>query len=297
MIIDNGNLDLVFKGFKKVYTDAYTATPIEQDHIAMTVPSSSREESYAWLGQFPGLREWVGSRVIKSLSTSGFSLENQKFESTVKVPRDDIADDKYGVFKPLFADMGRVARQHPDTMLFSLLKDGFNQECFDGQNFFDEDHPTTNEYGKETSVSNMQDGQGAPWFLLDVSRQIRPLIWQVREDYEFTSITAAGNHSVFMTDEYTYGIRARVNAGFGLWQLAYGSKAELNAENYEAARTAMMTARGDEGALLGVMPNLLVVPPQLEGKARALLLSDRQAEGSSNVWKDSAELLVSPYAA
>jgi micrococcal nuclease len=33
-----------------------------------------------------------------------------------------------------------------------------------------------------------------------------------------------------MSEEYRYGVRARCNAGFGLWQLAYASKAELNAE-------------------------------------------------------------------
>ncbi len=296
MIIDDGKLDLVFKGFKAVYKDAYEATPIEQNRIAMEVPSSAANESYGWLGQFPGLRPWVGSRIIKSLSTHGFTIENEKFESTVNVKRDMIADDRIGVFKPMFADMGRVARQHPDTMLFALMQKGFAAECYDGQNFFDTDHPTFNEDGEEVSFSNMQDGAGPAWFLLDTSRQIRPFIWQIREGYEFTQITSPSSHYVFMNDEYLYGIRARVNAGYGLWQLAFGSKAPLTTENYEAARTAMMTVRGDEGALLGVKPNLLVVGPQLEGEARALLLADRQ-EGSSNVWKDSAELIVSPYAA
>ena len=32
-----------------------------------------------------------------------------------------------------------------------------------------------------------------------------------------------------MTDEHVYGVRARVNAGLGLWQMAYASKAPLTA--------------------------------------------------------------------
>ena len=39
-----------------------------------------------------------------------------------------------------------------------------------------------------------------------------------------------------MTDEHVYGVRARVNGGLGLWQMAYASKAPLTAVNYAAAR-------------------------------------------------------------
>jgi phage major head subunit gpT-like protein len=50
-----------------------------------------------------------------------------------------------------------------------------------------------------------------------------------------------------MMDRYLYGIRARVNAGYGLWQLAYGSKQTLNAASYAAARATMMAFTADGG--------------------------------------------------
>jgi phage major head subunit gpT-like protein len=99
-----------------------------------------------------------------------------------------------------------------------------------------------------------------------------------------------------MLDEFVYGIRARVNAGYGLWQFAFGSKAVLTAENYAAARTAMHTMRYDHGRIMGVTPTLLVVPPQHEAAAREILRSER-IDGSDNVWRDSAELLVTPFLA
>lgn len=67
-----------------------------------------------------------------------------------------------------------------------------------------------------------------------------------------------------MTDEYLYGVRARANAGFGLWQLAFGSRAPLTAANYAAARASMSSIKGDQGRVLGIRPNVLVVPPALE---------------------------------
>lgn len=80
----------------------------------------------------------------------------------------------------------------------------------------------------------------------------------------------------------------------------------LSLANYQTARALMMSYVGADGQPLGVMPNLLVVPPQLEGTARQILHSDFVADfvpgsttagnvgASQNVWKGSAELLVIP---
>jgi phage major head subunit gpT-like protein len=296
LLINSQNLDLVFKGFKAVYSDAYLQAPAHWDKIAMTVPSSARDETYGWLGQFPNLREWIGPRVINGLKAHGFTIANRKFESTVSVPRDTISDDRLGVFKPMFSEMGQLARRHPGELIFDLLKLGFATTCYDGQYFFDTDHPVELAGGL-ASVSNMQAGAGPAWFLLDTSRTVRPVIWQEREAYEFQSITDAADQHVFINDEYIYGIRARVNAGFGLWQLAFGSKAALDETNYAAARAAMMDFRSDSGRILGVSPSVLVVPPAIESAALHLLNTETKNGGGSNPWKGTAELIVTPYVA
>lgn len=254
MIVNSQNLDLVFRGFRRVYTDAYLNAPIHWDRLAMVIPSAAREETYGGLGEFPQLREWIGPRVVNGLKAAAFTIRDRKFESTVSVKRDDISDDRLGVFKPFFAEMGRVAKTHPEELIMGLLASGFDTTAFDGQNYFDTDHPVTDKDGAVTSVSNMAAGSGPAWFLLDTSRGARPIIWQEREKYDFQSMTGPNDPNVFMNDEYIYGVRARVNAGFGLWQLAYGSKDTLNAANYAAARAAMMGFRADGGRVLGVSP-------------------------------------------
>ncbi len=173
MLINSQNLDLVFKGFKTVYSDAYLQAPVHWDKIVMTVPSSARDETYGWLGQFPNLREWIGPRVVNNLKSHGFTIKNRKFESTLAVSRDDISDDRLGVFKPMFSEMGQLARRHPGELIFDLLKAGFTTTCYDGQSFFDADHPVELDTGL-TSVSNMQAGAGPAWFRLDTSRTVSP---------------------------------------------------------------------------------------------------------------------------
>jgi phage major head subunit gpT-like protein len=108
------------------------------------------------------------------------------------------------------------------------------------------------------------------------------------------------NHNdsaVFMTDLYHYGVRARVNAGFSLWQMAFMCKGPLNPANYKAARTAMMELRGDQGRVLGLKPNVLVVPPSLEEDALQVVAAQFDAAGASNVWAGTADVVVTPQLA
>ena len=86
-----------------------------------------------------------------------------------------------------------------------------------------------------------------------------------------------------------------MNAGFGLWQLAYGSKGNLDPDNYAAARAAMMDFRADGGRILGVRPTVLVVPPELEARALQVLNAQLTENGGSNVWANTAQLIVTPY--
>ena len=295
MIVNQDSIALSFKGFKTVFTDAYLETPTNADKIAMTVPSSSRDETYGWMGQFPSLREWIGPRQVKNLEAHGFTIKNRKFESTVEIARDDIADDRLGIFKPVFAEMGQTTRRHPEEMIFGLLASGFATNCYDGQFFFDTDHPVTDAEGNTLSISNHQGGSGTPWYLMDTSRSIKPLIWQEREKYEFQQLTRDDDDYVFTNDKYLYGIRARVNAGFGLWQLAYGSKQALTAANYATARAAMIGLTTDGGRKLGVTPTVLVVPPALESDALTLLNTEYATGGASNPWKGTAAVIVTPY--
>lgn len=61
------------------------------------------------------------------------------------------------------------------------------------------------------------------WFLADTTRPIKPLILQIRERPIFQSVTNLNDSMVFDTDKFKFGIKMRHNAGYLLWQLAYGS--------------------------------------------------------------------------
>lgn len=297
MIITPDSLKTLFHGFQTAFKAGFDGAPSHYAKIAMTTNSSSREEKYGWLGHFPSIREWIGDRIIGNLAMHSYTIENKDYEATVCVDRNDIEDDRVGLYSPIFQQFGREAREHPDRLVFDLLANGFTRQCYDGQYFFDADHPVTDANGAVQSVSNVQAGAGTPWFLLDTSKAIRPIVFQKRRDFNLVRKDQPGDNNVFDQKKFVYGTDGRCNVGFGLWQLAYASRAELTPANYETARAAMTALHGEAGRVLGIMPTMLVVPSTLEGAARRLLKAQHKTDGSSNEWVDSAELLVTPWLA
>lgn len=291
MIINRQNLALLTTGFKTVFNNAFGSAESTFERVAMVTPSTTAAENYGWLGAFPRFREWAGDRVIQNLEQHDFTIRNRPFEMTVGVKRDAIEDDSYGLYNPMIQQMGVEAKEHPDELVYGLISQAEGLRCYDGQYFFDTDHPVRDEDGVEQSVSNHQGGAGAPWFLLDVSRPIKPFIFQKRRDYKFTPMNAENDEAVFTRAEYRYGVDARVNAGVGLWQLAYMSRQPLNADNYAAARAAMRSFRRDGGKPLNIKPGLLVVPPNLERQAFDVVSAQRLANGADNPNKGTAEVL------
>ena len=266
--------------------------------IAKRVPSSGKSNTYEWLSQFPAFREWVGARLHKVFKENGYNVPNRKFETTVDVKREDWEDDNIGQYGLLAEGAGQSASDLMNDLVFQLIGLGFTTTCYDGQFFFDTDHPTyANEdgTGAVTNVSNVQAGAGAPWVLLCTKRAAAPLYLQERVKPQFDSITSPNSSGVFENDLYSFGGRWRGEAAFGFWQCAFGSKAALDAANFTAAYTAMMKVKGDGQRKLGIVPDTLLVGPDNLAAAETLLKAQQNANGSSNTNFNKVNLVVTPW--
>ncbi|MGR3435265.1 MAG: Mu-like prophage major head subunit gpT family protein [Shimia sp.] len=301
MMITNAVLTALRTTLRTTFAESYKAMRAESFYgkVAMTVPSSSKSNTYGWLGEFPGLREWIGDRVVRDIKEDAYQIPNRLFESTVGVARTDIDDDELGIYTPMVQGIAEAAARHPDELMGELIMNGTSQPCYDGQNFFDTDHPIYPNHdgtGAATTVSNYDDGGGAPgpmWVIIDGSKTFRPFIFQERDKPEFDALENAKDSSeVFMKDKYLYGARARHNVGYGFWQLAHASKAELTAEAFVAARTAMRTLTADGGRPLGIKPTMILVPPTLQAQAEKLFKAMTGDAGASNTLYDAVEIHV-----
>jgi len=290
---------LLEAGLRAVFFDAYEVAPSDWERIATVVPSEHDTEKYAWLGSAPKMREFKDERIPAGLLPHDYSIKNKTWEASIAVERAALEDDQYGQIKLRTQGLAEEAKRHQDELVFSLLKDGFANLCYDGQYFFDTDHAegdsgTQSNKGTSalsasslqaafTAIMKFKDDKGKPmgivpdtlvvppdlkwtamellesvyapetaagktetrknvlsgaldlivspymsdsndWFLLCTKRIVKPIIFQSRIPVEFSALEADSENG-FMRDEYVYGVRARYNVGYGLWQLAYGSQA------------------------------------------------------------------------
>lgn len=154
MLVNKTTLAAIFTNLRTTFNQAFAAAPANWQKIAMLVPSTTGQEDYAWLSQFPRMRRWIGDKAVKSLSAYKYTVVNDDFEATVEVDRNNIEDDTIGIYKPMAQGAGYSAKQWPDEMVAEVVNGAFTGLCFDGQYFVDTDHPVGDGAGGTISVSN-----------------------------------------------------------------------------------------------------------------------------------------------
>jgi phage major head subunit gpT-like protein len=298
IVVTPASLNAIFTGFKANFQQGFDSLGEQgamYEQYCTTVPSTTAVEVYPWLKSLPRLREWIGDRVIHSLEGGDFSIKNRKFELTEGVERDAIDDDTYGLYGPTFQEFGRSSREHPNELAVEVLES--NPLCFDGQNLFDSDHPVLDASGAEQSVSNDMGGSGPAWYVMDLSRAIKPLVFQKRRDYGFRALTNLNDSEVFLKDKFLFGTDARVNVGPGLWMLVVRSKQTFNAANYALARARLTAMTGDYGRPLALRHTHTMVPSNMEGVARKVLVNQLATAGETNEWAGTSQLVINPWLA
>lgn len=109
--------------------------------LCTVIPSNGADEEYGMLGSVPAVREWLADRQFHTVRAAKFTIENKLWESSVLVKRNDIDDDRMGLYVGMFESLATRAARHPDKLLLSdLVVNGTSGVCLDGQYFFDTDH-------------------------------------------------------------------------------------------------------------------------------------------------------------
>lgn len=161
MLLTQANLQALMTTLRGDFKTAYDSAESWHQRVSMTVPSSTSNNTYGWLSQLPAVREWVGPRVVHNIESFGYTIVNKPWEHTVGVNRDHIEDDNIGLYTPLAAAQGEACKEHPDELMLSVIEG--NPICFDGQNFFDTDHPIdSNDSGSATYSNSLSLALTAP---------------------------------------------------------------------------------------------------------------------------------------
>ncbi len=286
MIINQANLEALRTGFKADFQNGLKKAAPVSDPFVTPVTSSTKVETYGFLGDLPIFRKWLGDKRIRSLKEKVYQLANDDFEATIGIHKNKIRDDNLGLYPNIVSGWGESGGMLRDRLAFDALRYGHQRVCYDGQNFFDNDHPIGPEAAGAIASNVDTTGAVQPWYLVDCSKPLKPIMHQKRQDPTFHMVVDEQDSQVFKTGEFMMGGEARGAAGYTFWQLAYKSTATLNAANFEAARTAMAALVDDEGEPLEVKPTHIVVGPSNLAAAQTLFEAQNLAGGASNIyWK------------
>lgn len=102
--------------------------------------SDQASETYAFLGQSPAFREWIGGRQAKGLRGNEFTIKNKHYEATLEIQKRDLRRDKTGQIITRVNEFADRALTHWASLLSTLILNGPSTTCYDGQFFFDTDH-------------------------------------------------------------------------------------------------------------------------------------------------------------
>lgn len=288
MLVTQSALEALRVGFNGAFNRArLQATPTDFMSLASVLPSTTKTTTYGWLDAMPQWRKFVGERRLKSFSEQSYTLVNVPWEKSAELPIDDIEDDQLGIWTGIVAAWGSSgASELIEIQIAEAMRQGHLELCYDGQYFFDTDHPVGNEAG-DTFSNKTGDASGNPWFLLALDKDLKPFIYQQRKAPEFSMVTNPNDSYVFQNRKVPMGSFARGVAGYTFPHYAHRCDGALDATNYQAAFEAMTTLTDSEGRPLGIKPTHLVYGASNRSAAKTLIEAQNEAGGASNIyWKD-----------
>lgn len=269
--------------------------------FSLEMASTSASNTYEWLGEMPDVTEWIGPRKLKSVKSFVYEIKNKAWENAIVVTEMDLMNNNLAGKYVNAQALGVNIMSHPAKMAFVALACGHLAPCYDGQNFFDLEHPSaenTDGSGVVKFWANMSapaGDDGLAWFLIDNRQVVQPIVVQKRTDVRFMTNGmdgGKGSEAFFMEKTIKFGADYYGHVGYGLPAMAYRSTRPLTIENLQAAWLAMSEFTGDGGRNLEVSPTLLVVPELYRFKALAILKT-KVVSATDNIMFDSLELLTS----
>lgn len=141
MIINGATLEGLRVGLQTTFNNAFNTTESNWDQFVQRMPTTNDSESFNWLGGMPEVKQWVDDAQFETFEAFAYSVAIKKWQAGIQVTREDIVDDKLGAVLPRINDLGGVVRRHPGKLVWQKLNAGDASICYDGEYFFDTDHP------------------------------------------------------------------------------------------------------------------------------------------------------------
>lgn len=141
MELTNAQLQAFFTQLDLSQQRGYQKVQSYWQKYSMLSTSGSERKTYAWLAQLPSMKKWIGEKQLNNIAARSFEVVNDDFEQTFGLDRNKIEDDDFGIYTQSAELQGQAIARWPDEQMTAKLIAGTTQTCYDGQFFFDTDHP------------------------------------------------------------------------------------------------------------------------------------------------------------
>ena len=109
--------------------------------IVSRVSTNKNTAALPWGAILSTMKPFLTERQIDNLKMYLQTIAVIKWENTIAVLRDDIEDDDTGSYSLAIQSMGEDAATYPQVEVGRVLREGFATVIWDGQFWFDTDHP------------------------------------------------------------------------------------------------------------------------------------------------------------
>jgi len=112
------------------------------ERLALLTKSTGASEEYAFGEDLGGMEEWIDDRTATQLRVQKFTILNKDFQKAIRVHKNDIADDRLGMYASKLKNMKRAQAAHYWKLIIDLLLGGFaaGAKAYDGKAFFATTH-------------------------------------------------------------------------------------------------------------------------------------------------------------
>lgn len=136
------NTKILETALNALFHNSYMSMLSRPDFQAMNalftvVNSNTGKEDYAWLGDVPLIKEWIGNKEIGSILDYDYTIKNKDWSAGFAIDRNELEDGG----TPIAADsrvaaLAMAAAKHRYELVIDLIINGTSNLAYDGQAFF-----------------------------------------------------------------------------------------------------------------------------------------------------------------
>jgi hypothetical protein len=157
---DAAKIEAAYIGFQTMLHNRLNRPDALYPRIAKVTETENVLDTQLWLSNNPKMQLWLGDKDLNQYRGESFPIVTRPHEASVMVPKNDILNDRFGLFRSRLESMADAYGWALDDMVIGAICAGIAGTAlgttYDGQNLVDVDHTALSIGG--TNQSNKVTG-------------------------------------------------------------------------------------------------------------------------------------------